>query len=202
MPALQAKLKPTFNQVFEQVVVINLARRPDRMAQIKAQLDAHKITFERFEAIDGQELGIGGVAACAMSHRAVIEKYKDCQSLFIFEDDAELNPNFEQLWDVFIANLPDDWQMIYLGCNRVKSETIANGVDKLLLGITTHAYGAKQSVFNSMIDVSKRAEAIDLSYMQLQVSVPTYVAVPTMVGQVPGFSDIEQRFTDYKYVLG
>jgi GR25 family glycosyltransferase involved in LPS biosynthesis len=201
MPALQARLKPTFNEVFEQVVVINLAKRPDRMAQIKAQLDAHKITFERFEAIDAQELSITGVAACALSHRAVIEKYKDCQSVFIFEDDAELDPNFKQLWDVFITNLPDDWQMLYLGCNRIESNLVANGVGRLLQGITSHAYGAKQSVFDSMIDASKRAEAIDLSYMQLQVSVPTYVAVPTMVGQVPGFSDIEQRFTDYTYIL-
>jgi len=202
MPALQARLKPTFNEVFEQVVVINLAKRPDRMAQIKAQLDAHKITFERFEAIDGHELGITGVAACALSHRAVIEKYKDCQSVFIFEDDAELHPNFEQLWDVFIANLPDDWQMLYLGCNKIDWQPIAKGVARLSAGIATHAYGAKQSVFDSMIDASKRAEPIDLSYMQLQVSVPTYVAVPSMVGQVPGFSDIEHRFTDYRNTLG
>jgi len=202
MPALQARLKPTFNEIFEKVIVINLAKRPDRMAQIKEQLDAHKITFERFEAIDGQELGITGVQACALSHRGVIEQYKDAGNVFIFEDDAELHPNFEQLWDVFIANLPDDWQMVYLGCNRIESNLIANGVGRLLQGTSTHAYGAKQLVFNSMIDVSKRAEAIDLSYMQLQVSVPTYVAMPTMVGQVPGFSNIEERFTDYTFLLG
>jgi len=202
MPALVVKLKPTFNEVFEQVVVINLAKRPDRMAEIKRQLDAHKITFERFEAINGQELGVSGIAACAMSHQAVIEKYKDCQSLFIFEDDAQLNPDFALLWDNFIANLPDDWQMLYLGCNKIEWKPIADGVSRLLAGVATHAYAAKQSVFDSMIEASKGAEPIDLSYMQLQVSVPTYVAVPTMVGQVPGFSDIEQRFTDYTNVLG
>jgi GR25 family glycosyltransferase involved in LPS biosynthesis len=195
-------LKPTFNEVFEKVIVINLAKRPDRMAQIKAQLDAHKITFERFEAIDGQELGITGVQACALSHRGVIEQYKDAGNVFIFEDDAELNEDFEQLWDVFIANLPDDWQMVYLGCNKIDWQPIAKGVARLSAGIATHAYGAKQSVFDSMIDASKRAEPIDLSYMQLQVSVPTYVAVPSMVGQVPGFSDIEHRFTDYRNTLG
>lgn len=199
---MQARLKPTFNEVFEKVIVINLAKRPDRMAQIKAQLDAHKITFERFEAIDGQELGITGVQACALSHRGVIEQYKDAGNVFIFEDDAELNEDFEQLWDVFIANLPDDWQMVYLGCNKIDWQPIAKGVARLSAGIATHAYGAKQSVFDSMIDASKRAEPIDLSYMQLQVSVPTYVAVPSMVGQVPGFSDIEHRFTDYRNTLG
>jgi GR25 family glycosyltransferase involved in LPS biosynthesis len=202
MPALVVKLKPTFNQVFEKVIVINLAKRPDRMAEIKAQLDAHKITFERFEAIDGQELGVSGVAACTMSHRAVIEKYKGCQNLFIFEDDAQLSPDFALLWDNFIENLPDDWQMLYLGCNKIEFNPVADGVSRLLAGVATHAYAAKQSVFDSMIEASKRAEAIDLSYMQLQVAVPVYVATPSMVGQVPGFSDIEQRFTDYTNVLG
>jgi hypothetical protein len=202
MQVLQAKLKLTFNEVFDKVIVINLAKRPDRMAQIKEQLDAHKITFERFEAIDGQELGITGVAACALSHREVIEQYKDCQSLFIFEDDAELHPNFEQLWDVFIANLPDDWQMLYLGCNRIESNLVANGVGRLLQGVATHAYGAKQTIFDDLIKVSKSANPIDISYMQMQVSVPIYVAMPTMVGQVPGFSNIEERFTDYTFLLG
>jgi glycosyl transferase family 25 len=202
MPVLVAKLKPTFNEVFEQVVVINLAKRRDRLVNIINQLDAQGINFERFEAIDAQELGVKGITACTMSHRAVIEKYKNCQSLFIFEDDAQLSPDFALLWDNFIENLPDDWQMLYLGCNKIEFNPVADGVSRLLAGVATHAYAAKQSVFDSMIEASKRAEAIDLSYMQLQVAVPVYVATPSMVGQVPGFSDIEQRFTDYTNVLG
>lgn len=199
---LQVKLNPKFNQVFEKVVVINLARRTDRLASITEQLNAHNIEFERFEAIDGQELGVSGVAACVMSHRAVIEKYKDCQSLFIFEDDAELKPDFALLWDRFIANLPDDWQMLYLGCNRIESNPVADGVGRLLQGVATHAYGAKQTIFDDLIRVSKATNPIDISYMQMQVLVPTYVALPTMVGQVAGFSDIEQSFTDYTFLLG
>ena len=202
MQVLQAKLKLTFNEVFDKVIVINLARRSDRLANITKQLDVHGIKFERFEAIDGQELGISSVEACAISHRAVIEKYKDCQNLFIFEDDAELSLDFNQKWNIFIDNLPDDWQMIYLGCNKIKFEKPINGVARLLEGVATHAYGAKQSMFDSLIQASKRAEPVDLSYMQLQMSVPVYVAIPSMVGQVAGFSDIENRFTDYKYVLG
>jgi GR25 family glycosyltransferase involved in LPS biosynthesis len=137
-----------------------------------------------------------------MSHRAVIEKYKDCQSLFIFEDDAQLNSDFKQLWDKFIINLPDDWKMVYLGCNRIESNLVADGVERLLQGVATHAYGAKQTIFDDLIKVSKSANPIDISYMQMQVSVPTYVAIPTMVGQVPGFSNIEERFTDYTFLLG
>jgi hypothetical protein len=106
------------------------------------------------------------------------------------------------LWDKFIANLPDDWQMLYLGCNRIESNPVADGVGRLLQGIATHAYGVKQTIFDDLIRVSKATNPIDISYMQMQVLVPTYVALPTMVGQVAGFSDIEQSFTDYTNILG
>jgi GR25 family glycosyltransferase involved in LPS biosynthesis len=41
------------NDVFERVVVLNLDRRPDRMAKLRPRLDRLGIAFERFAAIDG-----------------------------------------------------------------------------------------------------------------------------------------------------
>jgi GR25 family glycosyltransferase involved in LPS biosynthesis len=41
------------NDVFERVVVLNLDRRPDRMAKLRPQLERLGIAFERFSAIDG-----------------------------------------------------------------------------------------------------------------------------------------------------
>jgi GR25 family glycosyltransferase involved in LPS biosynthesis len=41
------------NDVFERVVVLNLDRRPDRMAKLRPQLERLGIAFERFPAIDG-----------------------------------------------------------------------------------------------------------------------------------------------------
>ena len=48
MPLLQ------INQVFEKVLVLNLDRRPDRMAMVEAQLRGFDIDFERFAAVDGE----------------------------------------------------------------------------------------------------------------------------------------------------
>ena len=47
--------KPAINEVFERVVLVNLDRRPDRLANVSAQLQHLGITFERFPAVDGQD---------------------------------------------------------------------------------------------------------------------------------------------------
>lgn len=198
---LQAKLKQSLNQVFEKVIVINLARRTDRLENITCQLDAHNITFERFDAIDGIELGITGVAACAMSHRAVIEKYKDCKSLFIFEDDALLNNQFETSFHESMSKTPADWQMLYLGCNVQQSKPINEKVSRLIGGIATHAYGFKNEIVDKLMAASLRNEPIDFAYMSLHPSINAYVASPTLVTQLPGYSDIEQSFKDYTSIL-
>jgi hypothetical protein len=199
MLRLQAKLNPKFNEVFEKVVVINLARRGDRLASITKELNAHNIEFELFEAIDGQKLGISGVAACAMSHRAVIEKYKDCHNLFIFEDDASLNADFNAKFDDFIGKLPDDWQMLYLGSWPYSIIDIGiEGIRKTEGNILTHAYGAKREIFQDLIDASYDAvNPIDVAYGLLHQRVQTYMAHPSFVIQTPGFSDIRNHDVNY-----
>jgi GR25 family glycosyltransferase involved in LPS biosynthesis len=47
--------KHTINEVFEQVIVVNLDRRPDRLAGVAVQLRHLGVTFQRFPAIDAQD---------------------------------------------------------------------------------------------------------------------------------------------------
>jgi GR25 family glycosyltransferase involved in LPS biosynthesis len=50
--------KQAINDVFEQVIVVNLDRRPDRLASVAAQLQHLGVSFQRFPAIDGQDPGV------------------------------------------------------------------------------------------------------------------------------------------------
>ena len=43
-----------FDDLFDRVVVVNLDRRPDRMALVVAQLDALRVSYRRFAAVDGR----------------------------------------------------------------------------------------------------------------------------------------------------
>lgn len=71
--AIEATVRPdlTINEFFDRVVVLNLDRRPDRLATITRRLEALDIEFQRVSAIDGQSEDI--IAAYARYVASVIE---------------------------------------------------------------------------------------------------------------------------------
>ncbi|WHP07362.1 glycosyltransferase family 25 protein [Acinetobacter corruptisaponis] len=95
------------------VFLVNLDKRPDRLAFVSKQLDELGIPFERFAAIDGSKLTMEtqtlfdvpkfileqkkkpsvGEVGCAMSHRAIWQKILDEQLDYalILEDDIQID---------------------------------------------------------------------------------------------------------------
>ncbi len=101
------------------VFLINLDKRPDRLAFVKKQLDEQSISFERFAAVDGSKMTLEtqtlvdvkrfiieqkkepviGEVGCAMSHRAIWQKMVDenLEYALILEDDITLSPDLGEL---------------------------------------------------------------------------------------------------------
>lgn len=83
------------------VLLINLARRPDRLTFMQAQLDALGLPFERVDAIDGRDPGFdpgpGFITpverACALSHRKAWMRLLESseEQCLILEDDVLLS---------------------------------------------------------------------------------------------------------------
>lgn len=84
------------------VLLINLARRPDRLAFVRNQLDALGIAFERIDAIDGKAVDLGPGTklitpverACALSHRKAWTRFlaSDESHCLVLEDDVLVSP--------------------------------------------------------------------------------------------------------------
>lgn len=126
---------------------VNLDRRPDRWIKFSKQLSPlYPVT--RFPAVDGRSVrpsarldslfGVGdydlhaGIIGCALSHLQLTIKAvygTDPRGLVIFEDDAELCPNFwVELKDLTAAVSGTDWDLIYLGhVERVKAAQEPDG---------------------------------------------------------------------------
>src|SRR5262245_61494069 len=79
---------------------------------------------QRFSACDGDTLEkpagwthSSGAYGCLQSHLQVVSEARESQapSVLIFEDDAVLDPDFQSKFAGFIKEVPDDWDILYLG---------------------------------------------------------------------------------------
>ena len=130
-----------FTGMFDEVLVINLESAKSRMQQMEAHLDSiGLIPWTRMEAVNGKKLSnselqqattpscnrlcTSSMVGCYMSHRAAWKHAVDNgrQTTLILEDDARLTSSASQLIWSAIQSLPEDWDLLYLGCFTCDSQ--------------------------------------------------------------------------------
>jgi hypothetical protein len=145
--------------MFDRVHVISLARRPDRLERFYRELPADWpfMRPEPFAAIDGQAVPAPtwwrqgkGAWGCYRSHLALIERALNdgIESVLLLEDDALPVADFRARASSFLAALPADWQMVYLGGQLIRlDQGRPQPVNELVLRPNnvhrTHAYAIR-----------------------------------------------------------
>ena len=129
-----------FADWFSKIIVINLARRPDRWAHFQGEMEKIGVRsdqYERFEGYDRPADAAGypdanpeehftnekrygfGNFGCTASHRGVLEliAHNKWARTLVLEDDCEvLDPkNFAALWAHIKTRIPEEWDLLYLG---------------------------------------------------------------------------------------
>jgi len=114
------------SNVFEEVYVINMSRRSERLRWFYEQLP-NDWPFQkplRYEAVDGGIVtppswwnGGNGAWGCYKTHLRILEDClnRNIGSVLILEDDAVCVGGFHEKAELFWQHLPDDWEMLYLG---------------------------------------------------------------------------------------
>jgi len=155
------------NSYFDKIFVLNLERRPDRWSKISEKLNQLGIKFERFNAVDGNDLefdnsnfveGKGMIEnryalACLQSHKNIIKlaKERGYKRILIFEDDVLLSKNFK----VHLQKLRNlqDWKLLYLGASQYDWEV--EHIEDFYLSkktLGTFAYAIDESIYDEIID--------------------------------------------------
>ena len=99
----------TLNELkIKRVVLINLDESKDRLERFKKQ----KLPFdvERFSAIKDSN----GIIGCTKSHLEILKTNKE-YPLLILEDDIRFIGGWEEILKNAMEQLPEDWDMLYLG---------------------------------------------------------------------------------------
>lgn len=133
------------NDFFDKIYVITLKRSVDRHEHVSQLLQ--KIDYSFFWGVDGQDLQLSNLIeenifskketekhsyksmltkneiGCAWSHIKVYEDIikNNYKNALIFEDDLAINNEFDGRIDRYLSDLPEDWELVYLGHNDEKS---------------------------------------------------------------------------------
>jgi GR25 family glycosyltransferase involved in LPS biosynthesis len=147
------------------IQVINLDRRPDRLAHIAAELQKVGLGFEKQTAVDGQleslqsEFISKGAIGCWKSHVNSMKRLVQANASFglILEDDAVLSPEVNEK---FLSDMMD-----IMGRNKL---------DLLQIGFIDSQYAislksARSGILEFLIDLLQRRGAKDSSGFRIVI---------------------------------
>jgi hypothetical protein len=209
---------------FDRVFLVNLKRRPDRLAQINAALRKCDWPFKWprvFAAVDGEMLPIpdgwqsgNGAWGCLRSHQQVLEMtlIEGSESVLILEDDACFIENFTIKVEDFLKAVPNDWDQLMLGGQHVN----VNGTPKLIKpGIyrctdceRTHCYAVrgefKRKLYQRWTNGGAYNGEVHCDWImgrdpEMQLKHNVYAPELFLVGQERGRSDINGTLHPRKY---
>jgi hypothetical protein len=199
----------SFSDYFDKAYCINLDRRKDRWTTAQSEFKRIGITAKRVSAIDGNDFppyaGLKpGANGCRLSHLKILTMANQAgyEKIFIAEDDIIFHEDFNNKFNEASKNIPDDWDMIYLCANPHTGERkpVAEGVQRMTGGYSSHAILMKNTFFNVAIDkIYQIPYQIDVAYGILQSSFNCYITIPHLAFQSNGFSDIENQDVNYDF---
>lgn len=193
----------TEGQLWENAFVINLAERKDRL-DVFLQEFGHRVkNLHRIEAIKG-EAGYAALRqACTLSHLAALDKAFELryEYFILFEDDACINPKYLESISNALEELPDDFDMFYLGAWTTEFKPYSARLRRSEWSMLAHAIlFSRRSLELIRNHVRENtylgARPVDYLYGDLHLRLNAYTCIPSFIIQRPTFSSIENRFVD------
>jgi GR25 family glycosyltransferase involved in LPS biosynthesis len=186
------------NADFE-VKIINLKTRPERLRKTFGEL--HKIDVTCCQVFNAFPGGNGGL------NKSHLSCLKGNGSLLILEDDVVFEPGALKILKKAISQLPDDWDLMYLGTN-VKTPATRHSAN---LFHVTYGVHATHSVLYShkgrevLLRLYHQAgdEAMEIPfdhwlYVKGLNLMNCYVVWPMIAFQCSNYSDLRLDYMDYR----
>jgi len=141
-----------------------------------------------------------GEAGCLASHRGVIEyAQRSGFTVLVLEDDITLAEHFDIRLGQALKELPNDWELLYLGGNEiVKGE----GYSSLLKRVKkmTGGYGVlvHPRIYDEVLTLMNGELLADYVYMQFQKRNKSFATWKPLILHKQGrYSEIKRKVVDY-----
>ncbi len=198
---------------FEKVYCINLDSREDRWNQAQEEFKRNNIVAERVSAVEGAKLNLDfppeikeGAVGCSLSHLFIMKMAKqlNLESYLVLEDDVKFIDNFTEIFPQIMSQVPDDWDMLYLGGQHIHGRNIQEitpNIYKCEYTLTTHSFAVRNTVYDlfidKLIDITKPC---DVHFAEQHKKINAYVCIPHLTWQREGYSDVEGQSVNYEFL--
>ena len=191
---------------------INLKRRTDRLAEVKRECKKNMLDMVLIEAVDGKEVYshvegniMKGALGCYDSHLKALKLIKESgETGLIIEDDAVFIDNFRVEYKKRIDELPDKWDMFFLGGSMLwenPTEPYSENLLKAKNILCTQAYLVNIKSIDKLIKkVEEKQWKIDVIYTDFQQKNNCFISYPEIAWQRKGYSDLVDSITDNKHL--
>jgi hypothetical protein len=199
----------------DKIVLINLKRRTDRLAETFAMLESIGIERDGVTVFEAHEKPLSdgrpsGNAGCVASHRGVYEliAHHKWNRTLVLEDDADIaftNPSCRQrvdpqaLFASYIPELPSRFCMIYLGRHFAEMPLSRKSPHVVKIGrmLTTSSYIIEGAFAREIAPYISGNGPIDNLLWQWHRDRDCYCVDPTLFIQRKSFSDLRDQVEDY-----
>jgi hypothetical protein len=143
-------------------------------------------------------IDIPGEIGCWLIHKRLLRHLNTLNvspnfGHLILEDDALIDKNFLQKWNMVKQSIPGNWDIIYLGILNIVGDRINNNVvrwkndaDKGNFG--THAYMVRHRALPHILDkLQYMNAAIDVQYYNMLGNLNIYILDPQLISADEGF---------------
>lgn len=200
------------NELFPHKFCINLDRRLDRWQDVTKEFDKFGITnVTRWSAFDGSTINDSqymrrGEIGCTRSHSSLMQHCLDnnIDEVLIFEDDVVFSPFVIDLFNQSFKDIPNDWQMIYLGGNHYHGGLISikNNIYRMTHTYAMHGYIIRTPAMEWMVENCKDERYIsDVYAAQYHAIAPCYTFLPVLAFQKADYSDLQEGYRNYDHLL-
>lgn len=193
--------------MFEHAYCINLDSRPDRWQQAVIEFEREGLEVERIPGViySGADDKLrNACVGCHLSHAEILRQAINggYHSILIMEDDIQFINPLQPTLDAAFEQLPDNWDMLYLGANiEHPMKRISANLARLSGARSTHAIVIRDSMYERLLAVN-----LDLSidhndkYYEENI-IPFYncfITIPMIAIQRESYSDILGSYVRYQ----
>ena len=186
---------------------INLDYRPDRNTYAQQEIMKLGLIPIRIPGVIYTETNntvFNRQIGCGLAHLNGLRLAKEQnQNVLMFEDDVKLINDYTNIIQGALTELPEQWDMLYLGGNICSSIfQISTHLGKLTHAQSTHAYAINKNFLDRLINhIEPRITTTIIDVMYANDIVPShncYITIPMVAVQKSGYSNIEERNVSYQ----